>query len=142
MCMKYICSLDIHKTHPSYFFFINPYSNFKDLDAVKTKHSKFQMPKCILLKNQFYVVMIYRTHIFWLSWKKCIYIRSSLLITTKVIHIGTGKYWNNFMLVAKTPHPENPSLPQMPPCPHSQPLYLVNFSIIYELKDSLTPLSL
>lgn len=33
------------------FFFINPYSNFKDLDAVKTKHSKFQMPKCILLKT-------------------------------------------------------------------------------------------
>jgi len=45
------------------------------------------------------------------------------------------------MLVAKTPHPENPSLPQMPPLLPPPP-HLVNFSIIYELKDSLTPLGL
>ena len=52
MCMKYICLVDIHTTHPSYFFFfINPYSKFKDLDAVETKLSKFQMPKCITLKK-------------------------------------------------------------------------------------------
>ena len=50
MCMKYICLVDIHTTHLSYFF-ISPYSKFKDLDAVETKLFKFQNAKMYYFKK-------------------------------------------------------------------------------------------
>ena len=79
------------------FFFINPYSKFKDLDAVETKLSKFQMPKCITLKKSILCSDdLPYTYILTVMEEMHLYLKQPFKTTKiisradiKLIHIGT-----------------------------------------------------